>query len=137
MPIPSKMEFNGVLRLANASALPKMRQFTTINGMNKPRLSYNDGRYACMQSCKRVTNEAMTTMNAGILTLSGTTFLSSDMTRFEQINTNIVHNPIPIPLIAEVVVPSVGHIPSKRQKTGFSFTIPLSIIFILFMALLF
>ena len=137
IPIPSNIESIGVLRLANASALPRIKQFTTMSGMNNPRLSYNEGRYACMQSCNKVTKEAIMTMNAGIRTLSGTTFFSKEMTAFEQIKTKVVHKPIPIPLIADVVVPKVGHIPSKRQNTGFSLMIPFITILNLFIAVSF
>jgi hypothetical protein len=125
IPIPSNIESIGVLRLANASALPRIKQFTTMSGMNNPRLSYNEGRYACMQSCNKVTKEAIMTMNAGIRTLSGTTFFSKEMTAFEQIKTKVVHKPIPIPFMADVVVPKVGHIPRTNTKVGFSFRIPL------------
>ena len=48
----------------------------------------------------------------------GMRFLILEITTFEQISTNAVANPIPIPLIAEEVVPNVGHIPSKRQMLG-------------------
>lgn len=133
IPIPSNIESIGVLRLANDSALPRIKQFTTMSGMNNPRLSYNEGRYACMQSCNKVTKEAIMTMNAGIRTLSGTTFFNRDITALEHIKTNIVQSPIPIPLIADVVVPNVGHIPSNRQKVGFSLMIPFIIILSLFM----
>jgi hypothetical protein len=137
IPIPSNIESIGVLRLANASALPRIKQFTTMSGMNNPRLSYNEGRYACMQSCNKVTKEAIMTMNAGIRTLSGTTFFSKEMTAFEQIKTKVVHKPIPIPFMADVVVPKVGHIPSKRQNTGFSLMIPFITILNLFIAVSF
>ncbi|GAK35509.1 hypothetical protein JCM15093_605 [Bacteroides graminisolvens DSM 19988 = JCM 15093] len=56
--------------------------------------------------------------------MSGMRFLILEITTFEQIRTNAVANPIPIPLIAEEVVPNVGHIPSKSTNVGFSFTIP-------------
>ncbi len=79
-----------------------------------------------------VTNDAMTTMNAGMRTLSGMKFLISEITRFDIINTAIVATPIPQPFMAEVVVPSVGHMPSISTKVGFSRTIPFNIICNLF-----
>lgn len=73
-----------------------------------------------------VTKEAMTTTKTGMRTMSGVRFLMRDITRFEQMSTNIVASPIDRPLIAEVVVASVGHIPKRRTNVGFSFTTPLS-----------
>ena len=58
-----------------------------------------------------VTNVAITTMNAGILILSGITFLSNEITKFEHVKTTAVESPIPIPFIAELVTARVGHIP--------------------------
>ena len=60
----------------------------------------------------------------GIRTMSGTRFLIREITTFEQINTNMVASPIPIPLMAEEVVPNVGHIPKRSTNVGFSLTIP-------------
>ena len=63
-------------------------------------------------------------MNAGIRTISGIRFLIDEITTFEQINTNMVANPIPIPLMAEEVVPNVGPVSYthldvyKRQELG-------------------
>ena len=42
----------------------------------------------------------------------------------EHISTNIVASPIPVPVMAEEVVPSVGHIPSRSTNVGFSLIIP-------------
>lgn len=44
MPTPSIIDERTLFFEANASALPKTMQFTTIKGMNKPRLWYNEGR---------------------------------------------------------------------------------------------
>ena len=76
-------------------------------------------------------------MKTGMRTISGVSFLISEIVMFEQISTNIVANPIDIPLRAEVVVPKVGHMPSRRTKVGFSLIMPLSIILIGFIALRF
>jgi hypothetical protein len=43
-------------------------------------------------------------------------------------STAIVARPIDIPFMAEVVVASVGHIPSIKTSVGFSLTIPFFII---------
>ena len=72
-----------------------------------------------------VTNDAMMTMKAGILTLSGITFLSIEIRRLDITRTTVVVSPIPTPFIALVVTASVGHIPSISTSVGFSFIIPL------------
>jgi hypothetical protein len=46
---------------------------------------------------------------------------------FDMISTTIVATPIPIPLIADDVTPSVGHIPKIRTNVGFYLRIPLVI----------
>jgi hypothetical protein len=76
-----------------------------------------------------VTNEAITTINAGILTISGTRFFINEMMRFEKISTIIVARPMDIPLRAELVVPKVGHIPKRRTKVGFSLIMPFQSVF--------
>ena len=67
----------------------------------------------------------MTTIKQGIRTASGTRDLMREMTVLEQMSTNMVASPIAIPLRAEVVVASVGHIPRRRAKVGFSVVMPL------------
>src|SRR5699024_5491185 len=57
--------------------------------------------------------------------LSGMIFLNMEITILENISTTVVDNPIPTPLMADVVTASVGHIPSVRTKVGFSLIIPL------------
>ena len=90
------------------------------------------GTNACITIWRMVTKDAMTTMNTGMRTLSGVRFLINDITMFEQISTNIVAKPIDKPLMADVVVASVGHIPRSNTKQGFSLMMPLSNIFIEF-----
>jgi hypothetical protein len=51
-----------------------------------------------------------------------------EITKLVQISTAIVASPIDIPFMAEVVVASVGHIPSIKTNVGFSLTIPFFII---------
>jgi hypothetical protein len=75
-----------------------------------------------------VTKAAMTTMNTGMRTLSGVTLFKQEITKFVQMSTAMVASPIDIPFMAEVVVASVGHIPSIRTNVGFSLTIPFLII---------
>jgi hypothetical protein len=58
-------------------------------------------------------------------TLSGISPAISDMATLDSISTNVVASPIPIPLMAEVVVASVGHIPKTSTKMGFSLMTPL------------
>ena len=72
-----------------------------------------------------VTNDAMITINDGILTLSGITFLSADIMKLLSTRIHVVVSPIPAPLIADEVTASVGHIPSIWTNVGFSLTIPL------------
>ena len=64
--------------------------------------------------------------------MSGVRFLIKEITRFEQMSTNMVASPIDIPFIADVVVASVGHMPSRRTNVGFSLTMPFNNIFKLF-----
>jgi hypothetical protein len=51
-----------------------------------------------------------------------------EITKLVQMRTAIVARPIDIPFMAEVVVASVGHIPSIKTNVGFSLTIPFFII---------
>jgi hypothetical protein len=51
----------------------------------------------------------------------------SEIAIFERMSTAIVATPIPIPLMAVDVTPSVGHIPKISTKVGFSLRIPLVI----------
>jgi hypothetical protein len=66
-------------------------------------------------------------MYAGIRTLSGIKRAIAEITILERIRTNIVASPMLIPLIAEVVVANVGHIPRRRTNVGFSLIRPLVI----------
>ena len=75
-----------------------------------------------------VTKVAMMTMKAGIRTLSGMTLLRSEITMFDIISTKVVAKPMLIPLMADVVVASVGHIPSTSTHVGFSLIRPFLII---------
>ena len=64
-------------------------------------------------------------MKAGIRTLSGMILRSAEISRLENISTAVVESPMPRPLMADVVVARVGHIPNIRMKVGFSLIIPL------------
>ena len=75
-----------------------------------------------------VTKAAMTTMNTGMRTLSGVIDFRQEMTKLVQMRTAIVASPIDIPFRADVVVASVGHMPSIKTNVGFSLTIPFLII---------
>jgi hypothetical protein len=66
----------------------------------------------------------MTIIKAGILTLSGITFASSDIATLDPTSTKVVAMPIPIPLSEDVVVARVGQVPRTRTRIGFSFRIP-------------
>jgi hypothetical protein len=66
-------------------------------------------------------------MYEGIRTLSGIYATIAEITIFERMRTNIVASPMLIPLMAEVVVAKVGHIPRRRTNVGFSLIRPLVI----------
>jgi hypothetical protein len=66
-------------------------------------------------------------MYEGMRTLSGITGAISEIAIFESMRTNIVASPMLIPLMADVVVAKVGHIPRRRTKVGFSLIKPLVI----------
>jgi hypothetical protein len=57
-----------------------------------------------------------------------------EITKLVQMSTAIVARPIDIPLIADVVVASVGHIPRRSTKVGFSLMIPFTNTFKLLIA---
>jgi hypothetical protein len=60
-------------------------------------------------------------------TLLGIRFLMSEIAIFERMSTAMVATPIPMPLMAVEVTPSVGHIPKMSANVGFSLRIPLVI----------
>jgi hypothetical protein len=59
--------------------------------------------------------------------LSGIYAAIAEITILESIRTNVVASPILIPLIADVVVAKVGHIPRRSTNVGFSLIKPLVI----------
>ena len=63
----------------------------------------------------------------------GIRLATKDITRLDITSTKVVASPIPMPLKAEVVTPSVGHIPSRSPNVGFSRKRPLVSILILLM----
>jgi hypothetical protein len=71
-----------------------------------------------------VTKEAIITTNEGILTLSGMTPESNEITILDPIRTKVVAIPIPKPFNEDDVVARVGHMPSIRTRIGFSFKKP-------------
>jgi len=77
----------------------------------------------------------MMTIKEGIRILSGMILVTSEITRLDITSTNAVASPIPMPLMAEVVTPKVGHIPNKSAKVGFSLNMPLVKTFKLFIEL--
>ena len=87
-------------------------------------LKSRSGANALTSICTTVTKPAMIVMYAGIRTLSGMNFRSAEITALEQISTAVAATPMPMALNAEVVTARVGQVPSTRQRTGFSFTIP-------------
>ena len=122
MPIPnaSIIEGNTGFFCANASALPKIMQFTTINGTYGPSALDIGGNMAARNMSATVTYRAMMTTYAAILTWAGTIFLIADTVIFEQSKTNNVASPIATPLITEFVTASVGHVPSTSLNGGIS-----------------
>ena len=85
-----------------------------------PKESYSPGKNPCKRSCITVTKEAMITMNAGILTLSGMILRMAEMIILLSASTTIVVSPIPNPFMADVVTARVGHMPKVSTKVGFS-----------------
>ena len=69
-------------------------------------------------------------MNTGMRTLSGVILLMHEITTLVQMSTAIVASPMASPLEADVVVASVGHIPSIRTNVGLSLMMPFLMIFI-------
>lgn len=116
--IPSNNDKNTPFLDAKDSALAKIIQFTTIRGTNAPNELYNAGTNASSIIETNVTNVAITTIYAGILTLSGIKFLSNDITMFEQIKTNVNAAVIPIAFSTDVDTPSTEHKPTNWIKTG-------------------
>lgn len=105
-------------------------RLNTKYDLNSGTLSIDPGRtvkwrYYGTRSCTTVTKEATTTINAGIRTLSGIKFLRREIIKLDAARITVVVSPIPIPLVADVVIASVGHIPSISTKVGFSLMIPL------------
>lgn len=68
----------------------------------------------------------MTTINAGMRTMAGTKFLMAEIAAFEHVSTASVARPIDMPVIADEVVPSVGHMPRTSTKVGLRRTMPSS-----------
>jgi len=125
IPNPSSMDETTACFEANASARPRTIQFTTINGIKRPSCSCRSGRYPAITKSTTVTKDAIITIKAGILTLSGIKFLTREITTLDMSKTNVVAKPIPRPLMAVDVTPRVGHIPSSWTKTAFSLKNPL------------
>ena len=59
-------------------------------------------------------------MKAGMRIRSEMIFRSREISKLEQISTAVVARPMPMPFMAAVVTPRVGHIPSISTKVGFS-----------------
>ena len=104
-------------------------QFTTISGMKMPRAAFRAGNQASIAICRAVTKVDMMRMKAGILTFSGTNPRSSDTAVLLHTSTAIVARPIDRPVMADEVVPRVGHMPSISTKVGFWTIRPLRMIF--------
>ncbi len=60
-----------------------------------------------MTKSTMVTNDAIITINDGILTFAGITFLKADTTRFDATRTKVVASPMAIPFMAAVVTARV------------------------------
>ena len=68
-------------------------------------------------------------MKQGIRTLSGMKFFNNEITKLDIIKTKVVAKPIDMPLMALVVVASVGQHPNNRTSIGFSLISPLVKVF--------
>lgn len=104
---------------ANASALPKIIQFTTISGIKIPKDLWRAGVKACVKRSTMVVKVAITIINTGIRIFSGVIFLIEETSKFEKNNTNVVATPIPKPLKTVVVTARVGHNPKAIRNMGF------------------
>ena len=120
MTTPSIADGRTLFLDAYASARPRMMQFTTISGRNRPRDDASDGRNACMDRSIMVTKVAMIVMNAAIRILSGIILRIAEITILEQMRTTVAAAPMPIAFCREVVVASVGQRPIVCMKTGLS-----------------
>ena len=69
-----------------------------------PRAASIAGKYALTSIWIIVTKLAIMVIKAGILTLSGITLRRSEITRLEPTRTSVAATPIPIPLMAAVVI---------------------------------
>ena len=108
---PSTIETTGPFLEANASALARIIQFTTIKGINKPRDLSRLGKYALISSSTAVTKPEIITMYAAILTCFGINFLRREIRRFDNTRTAVAERPMPRPLIRVVEVARVGQVP--------------------------
>ena len=124
MPMASTMEARGPFFEAKASARPRMMQFTTISGMNSPRLWWRLLTKASRVMSTRVTKVAMTMIKQAIRIFEGMTLRSMDTRMLEQTSTKVAARPIPRLFSSDVVTARVGHMPSTRRKMGFSFQRP-------------
>jgi len=109
---------------ANASALPKTMQFTTISGTNIPRDFESAGKYAFMVSSTIVTKVAMMTIKQGILIFEGIKFLIEETIILDPKSTNVAATPMPNPFKTLVETARVGHNPRASLNVGFSIKIP-------------
>ena len=66
-----------------------------------------------------VTKPEMITMYAAMRTCLGMNLRRREMSRFESTNTAAAESPMPTPFFMDVVVASVGHVPSNCTKIGF------------------
>ena len=126
MPRPSAMLSTGGFLDAKDSARAKMMQLTTISGINMPSACDKSGRNALSSMSIIVTKDAMMMMYAGMRTLSWMMLRSRLMNRFEKISTAVTARPMPMPFMPDVVMASVGHIPSISTNVGFSQIRPFS-----------
>ena len=88
IPNPSNALLYTVFFEANASARPKIIQFTVIRGRYTPKTE-SEGIKAFTTSSTIVTNEAITTMNAGIRIVSRINDLKSEIITLEHNKTKV------------------------------------------------
>ncbi len=106
--------------LAHASARQMIMQFTMIKATYGPRVELISGRNACRKRSAIVTKVAIAKVNIRIRRWGFRRFLIRQTTMLLHSSTNMTLSPIVRAGFTAAVTASVGHIPRRSLKTGFS-----------------
>ena len=96
-----------------------MIQFTTIRGINRPKLLDRAGINACRHRSTMVTKPAMTTMKQAMRMLLGMILRRAAMMMLDRVRITNTDRPMPRPLNRVVVMAITEHMPSSWTVTGF------------------